>query len=88
MLCIKTLYLFKGHPERQKGYLELELQKHLAKIILETQFEFNVTQTCINKVMSHFDAFLNSSITKIMVSYLRMLLLFLLQICNHFSLNY
>ena len=76
---------FKGIPILNRCSLELELQKHLAKVLVETKFECNVTQSCINKIMSNFELFVNFSITKISVSYLQMLLLFLLQTYIHSS---
>ena len=66
--------------------LELDLQKHLAKLIVETKFEFNVSQKCIDKLISNFETFLSSSITKIKVSYLQTLELNLLRIYIRSSL--
>lgn len=59
--------------EKIESLLELDLQKHLAKIIVETKYEFNVSQKCIDQLMRQVETFINTSINKIKVSYLKKL---------------
>ena len=59
--------------EKIESLLELDLQKHLAKIIVEAKYEFNVSQKCIDQLMRQVETFINTSINKIKVYYLKKL---------------
>ena len=85
-LFLKKSIKVTQQKEKIEPLLELDLQKHLAKIIVETKFEFNVSQKCIDQMLIHFETFINASINKIKVSYLQKLVLFPRRIYIHFSL--
>jgi len=49
--------------------VELKLKKKLAKIILDTKYEYKVTQTCIDRLVYRFKNFFNEGIEIFSVSY-------------------